>query len=141
MLSGTLGIPGGNGNKGIWDDVPYGALIIRGADDKTVEGLGTKVFETLETVDFVEIFSEDLFEDVTTNGIGSLGLIITFAPILIGVLLTPVIPNADGRGNVGRVNVEDVEIVDMGKIVTDGEDGVVIVLVVFDTTNSFMESP
>ena len=68
-------------------------------------------------------------------------MIITFAPILIGVLLTPVIPNADGRGNVGRVNVEDVEIVDMGKIVTDGEDGVVIVLVVFDTTNSFMESP
>ena len=59
-------------------------------------------------------------------------------------MVTPVIPNDAGEGNVGRG--VDAVIVDMGKIVTfvTEEDvfvGFTITLVAFDATNSFTESP
>ena len=104
------------------------------------------MLETLEVVDLLRTLGEDLLEamvdvEIDEVDIGSLGRTMTLVLILPGVLVTPVIPNEDGDGR-----VVDAVSVDMGKIVTfvTGEDvlvGFMIILVVFDVTNSFTESP
>ena len=104
------------------------------------------MLETLEIVDLLRIFGEDLLKamvdvEIDEVDVGSLGRTMTLVLILPGVLVTPVIPNEDGDGR-----VVDAVSVDMGKIVTfvTGEDvlvGFMIILVVFDVTNSFTESP